>query len=304
MMSRLSQAARVAISLTPKKFQSVAKFLYRLPVYYAEERSFQRAEEAGLGVAVLCPAEGIQIFLPSDRIAHAVMMRFFFERDSTAEWRTFLALAEGCRSFVDIGASGGCFSSLFAASRPDGEILSIEPDPPSREVLNDVRALNLRPEANRWLIDARGVGSTPEEVAFLSNGYGAEVLNDGGNEATRAFAVFNRREATNVMVQVDTLENICRTHDFKPDIIKVDIESYEYEMIESSQSFLDRFAPRIHLELHLLALQDRGLDPQRPLRILQGLGYRSFRQPPGRSLVDELGAATGQLVLRLDLVRT
>src|SRR5687768_6577237 len=71
-----------------------------------------------------------------------------------------------------------------------------------------------------------------------------------------------------------TLQSICRKAAITPDFIKIDIESYEYEVLVSSIDFLDEFKPRLHLEVHSPQLRKRGLDPGHLLRRLGALGYR------------------------------
>ena len=70
-----------------------------------------------------------------------------------------------------------------------------------------------------------------------------------------------------------TLRSICREAAFTPDLIKIDIESYEYEVLMSSIDFLDEFKPRLHLELHSPQLRKRGLELGHLLQRLEALGY-------------------------------
>lgn len=293
---------RTAVKLAPPEVRHFLRFAYRLPVYYAQDLSDQRCAEAELGVAVLSPAEGIEVVLPSDRIAHAVFRSFFFERETNREWREFLSLSQGCKMFADVGASGGTFSTLFARSRGDCEILSIEPDPTSVDVLHDVRSLNGRPSVKRWIVDPRAVGASSVKMTFISNGYGAEAVRESGNDMTKKFAVWNRREARVLTVDVERFDAICMSHQFLPDLIKIDTESYEYELIVSSIEFLRRVKPRIHLELHLAVLRERGLDPQLPLRLLQEIGYRLWQDKTDRPLSHLVHHAGDVPVIRMNLV--
>ena len=72
-------------------------------------------------------------------------------------------------------------------------------------------------------------------------------------------------------------EKILVEHGVEPDVIKIDIESYEFELIVSSLDFLRRCKPRIMLELHVSAIAERGLDVRYPLRCLASIGYKPLR---------------------------
>jgi hypothetical protein len=89
-------------------------------------------------------------------------------------------------------------------------------------------------------------------------------------------------------VQCTNLDTILAEHGVVPDVIKIDIESYEFDLIVSSLDFLRRCKPRIMLELHVSAIDERGLDVRYPLRCLASIGYKPLRstsKDPG-SLVD------------------
>jgi hypothetical protein len=77
-----------------------------------------------------------------------------------------------------------------------------------------------------------------------------------------------------VKVPVFTLQSVCEKYAIVPDLIKLDIESFEHEVLLSSTEFLRRTKPRIHLELHLGMIRDRGLDARAGMRTLFDLGYR------------------------------
>ena len=74
--------------------------------------------------------------------------------------------------------------------------------------------------------------------------------------------------------EVDRLSSICRGYEFAPDLLKIDVEGYEYEVILSSQDLLTAYKPKIHLELHLDLLKRRGKEPKHILSLLDEIGYR------------------------------
>lgn len=181
-----------------------------------------------------------------------------FERDTWQEWQRFLHAREGKKRFVDVGASGGFFSAIFAqtASGPDEAVLSIELDPPSFAVLQEVREVNAG-ECCRWFVDPRGVSDAPGRLMLEQSGYGAALRPNGQGRS----------------MEVDTLEAICRAHAMEPDLLKVDIEGMEYELFMGSEDFLRHYRPTIHLELHPALIAARDKDPSDILAVLGRLGY-------------------------------
>jgi FkbM family methyltransferase len=195
------------------------------------------------------------------------------------ELKEFLELSAGCRSFLDIGASGGFFSVLFAASRAEtSTILSIEPDPSARQALTDLRMRNARRNV-KWKIDGRGLMDRVQRVPFVSSGYGAEVMSTSALQNAEKCAAENNLKKLIFDAPCTTLEAITLEHNVEPDLMKVDIESFEYEVIQSSLEILQRWKPRMMLELHIALLRVRGRDPEFLLTSLASIGYRRFRKP-------------------------
>jgi hypothetical protein len=60
-----------------------------------------------------------------------------------------------------------------------------------------------------------------------------------------------------------------------PDIMKIDIETYEFEVLGASIDWISRYRPALQLEVHWAMLHARGKDPSAFLSPLVDLGYRS-----------------------------
>jgi hypothetical protein len=73
---------------------------------------------------------------------------------------------------------------------------------------------------------------------------------------------------------VTTLESLCEKMNFVPDLIKMDIESWEYEVINDSLEFLYEHSPSIHLEIHTKQLAERGISASDLVASLKKVGYR------------------------------
>jgi len=89
--------------------------------------------------------------------------------------------------------------------------------------------------------------------------------------------------------EVDTLKLV-------PDLLKVDVEGYEYEVIAGARRLLAERKPAICLELHLDLLERRGQSAARVIGELEAHGYR-FRSCTGEPL------STSQIVNSMHVVR-
>lgn len=264
----------------------VLHFAARLPVYWRRFASERRKWNRALLGDTLCPAEDIAIRAPDHAIAHEVFEAMVFENAGAVELRDFLELAGDCTSFVDLGASGGFFSAVFACSRRGAAtVLSVEPDPVSVRVLESVRGKNARAGID-WKIAAVGVAATEGRIAVMADDahYGVSVMQ--GNQKAGE-------------VPVMPLARLCSEQQVTPDLIKIDIESMEYEVVLSSLDFLKQHRPRLHLELHSPFLVKQGRDPKEVMAALFALGYR-FRY--ALTPADFLADFDPTQILRLDLV--
>ena len=169
-------------------------------------------------------------------------------------------------TFADIGANEGYFSVVAARLvGPTGRVLAIEPQNRLQEVLHRNFALN----AAHNVTLVRSAVSDAAGVAELNL---APSMNTGATSLMRRTRYALERET----VPLRTLTDIFSAAGLERiDLLKMDIEGWEYEAILGSPALFASGAIRaISLELHPDHLRDRGLDAQRIVDFLQGCGYR------------------------------
>jgi FkbM family methyltransferase len=167
--------------------------------------------------------------------------------------------------FVDLGANEGFFSVV--ASRlvgPAGRILAIEPQSRLGSVIR--RNLELNDAANVTL--AQVAISAEAGVAEFSL---APDTNSGSSGLTRATRYANPTQAVRTL----TLDACLREYSLTTvDVMKIDIEGYEYEaVLGAKEIFLTHKVRRMLIEVHEKLLSARGRRAQDITDFLLSCGY-------------------------------
>jgi FkbM family methyltransferase len=230
-----------------------------MPVYRRIERSLQLRMQQDLPFNAIPIKDDLCIYSPDHLLCYRIFSDMASETCTRIELAGFLRLAKGCACLLDVGASAGYFSSIFAQMcAVPAKVVSVEPEAKSFQLLQESRRLNSRHGVD-WLILNCGVAEADRIVKFK----GGPQLGTTVDES----------DPDGVDIKCMTLSSICREAGVRPDLMKLDIESYEYEVLMSSTDFLGDIKPRLHLELHSPELRQRGLDPGDLLRRLDALGY-------------------------------
>jgi FkbM family methyltransferase len=168
--------------------------------------------------------------------------------------------------FADIGANEGYFSVVGARLvGQKGRVLAVEPQLRLQEVLRRNFALNDAAD----VILVRSAVSDSAGVAQLNL---APSMNTGATSLMRRTRYALERETVPLRTLADI---VAQTGLDRIDLLKMDIEGWEYEAILGSPALFTSGAIRaISLELHPDHLRDRGLDAQRIVDFLVGCGYR------------------------------
>jgi FkbM family methyltransferase len=155
---------------------------------------------------------------------------------------------------------------MFARSRRHpARILSVEPDPQCLPLLKQTVDLNGSGDID-WQIAPVAVSDAPGRISIpLSNRFYESALagGEGGGE---------------IEVEATTLVDLVAGRSWQPDIIKIDAESFEYEIICPSLSLLERLRPALQLEVHWEMLAARGRAAADFLVPLADMGYRGLRR--------------------------
>jgi FkbM family methyltransferase len=140
---------------------------------------------------------------------------------------------------VDIGAHIGYYTLLFAKYvGPSGRVFAFEPLPANFELLERNVRLNELPYIQTF---SQAIFSRNQEVALgvpddLQHSGDASVYHGGGARQFR--------------VSATTLDSFCDSANLRPDVVKMDVEGAEYDVLMGAERMIDRFRPKLLIELH------------------------------------------------------
>lgn len=221
--------------------------------------------DLGEGVQLSCHPESARTF-----------SCFLHNPDARQEWATFRATAQPGMRFWDLGAHYGFFS--LAALQLGGEqaqVLAIEPSATAFHLLT--LNLALTGAGDRGLARQLAVGPENGHIAMLSAGINGEHY--------LVKAMPGRPDAHEV--PQSNLPGLYAITGWTPTHIKIDIESYEYELLAAPDNLaaLKNWRPILFLELHCQWLRERQRDPKSVLAHLAANGYHIPDWPQTEALL-------------------
>jgi FkbM family methyltransferase len=166
---------------------------------------------------------------------------------------------------VDVGANYGYTTTYFASEvGPEGFVLSIEPEPDTRALLeHNVRSsgyqnVEIVPAAAG---DASGTISLWRSATNLAN------------HSLNGSLVPNVRDS--VEVDVVTVDELCtgRLGGRLPTVLKVDVEGWEWATLQGARRTLEQARPAIWLEYWPDGIRANGHEPRDVLDLFDSLGY-------------------------------
>lgn len=177
-------------------------------------------------------------------------------------------VAEGSH-FLDIGAHYGYFSLIASElTGAKGKVLALEPARKSGAVLQQ----NCKDRSNITIIP-KAISDQIGEISFyefpnLFSEYNAINIDQFRDE--KWFADFNPVKTT---VPTTTVNEIT-AKDFKPTMIKIDVEGAELKVIEGGMDFFRNHSPVIAMEY--LAPARGNTEHRKALELLRQTGYQTY----------------------------
>ena len=200
------------------------------------------------------------------RDCHGELHYFTDSPRGRTEFSALVEAATGARVAFDIGAHAGMISALFCAANPRLQVHAFEPSPLLCRRLENTVALN--GFADRLSIQPVGIGAEAGTVEML-------IDPAGGFVQTQRFDHTMWAQPEAIQVRLETVAQAAGRLGVVPDLVKLDIEGFEYEAIQGSRDFLRQHRPTILLELHLNYLAERRRSARALVGTLTDAGYKA-----------------------------
>ena len=143
----------------------------------------------------------------------------------------------------DVGANVGIYVLQIARwSAPDGRIVAFEPNPATLAVLR--AHVEMNGLESRVTIVPKGAGARAGIAALYDEEAGSGLSRIGAPNP----GIHVPMKPT--PIALTTIDDYCRDTGVLPDWILIDVEGYEYEVLQGATETLRRHAPRVVVELH------------------------------------------------------
>lgn len=212
-----------------------------------------------------------------DPVFSFIWFHHFNEEDLTF---TLLKYLKPGMTFLDVGAHIGYFSMLasFLVGKK-GQVHSFEVTPRTFNILADNVSKLGNVKAN-----LKAVWSRPKTITFHDYGSFYAPCNSY-TEGKIAPRILKHLKPKLWKTKAITLDEYCKTHKVKPDFVKIDVESAEYEVLLGMMGVIKKYKPIISIEIGDLDSSDSS---KKNIKLLQNLGYTAFNFSDGRLVEHKL----------------
>jgi FkbM family methyltransferase len=173
---------------------------------------------------------------------------FYGKRREPETMRFFADHVEEGAVVLDVGGHIG-YTALYLASLvgPKGRVFVFEPGPNNLQYLRD----NVQARPNITLVES-ALGSQKGKQSFF-----VEDLSGQNNSFIRDYSALTANAASaNFKVKIDevtvdvlTMDEFCRERTLRPHLIKIDVEGFEFEVLQGAMDVMQRCRPVLVVEI-------------------------------------------------------
>jgi FkbM family methyltransferase len=165
---------------------------------------------------------------------------------------------------LDVGANVGISAMMMARwCGSEGHIYAFEPSPTPKKLL--AQHLELNGLADRVTISECALSDAEGTATFYASGI-------SGKSALSKANIGQESEA--VKVPVTTIDSYCEANKIKPSLIKIDVEGFEFKVLNGARKTMKEVRPRILVELHPMFWPALGIDTAWAASQLRELNYK------------------------------
>ena len=207
--------------------------------YFLETR--YRKDNEGLSADIMIFRPGLKLLIhPESRTAFEYFC--YLSPMMVEEMDCFLETTSEKTRLLDIGALHGIFSLVFAMQNSRRKALAVDASPVAfARLLYNIKKNDL-------------TNITPIECA-LSDKAGTLAMH---YEWEHAVAAGGDPGGNIIHVPMTTGDELCQRLDFRPDVIKIDVEGHEIKVLKGLSEIIRECSPMIFLEVHPKRIAEEG----------------------------------------------
>jgi FkbM family methyltransferase len=221
---------------------------------------------------------GITYTLPIEALSplYFFLHSRFIENYEGEYYQAVIELVKPGDTVFDVGAFIGLYALGFSAAAGDaGTVTCFEPNPYTLAVLRKTVEAN---RAHNVILEQKALGSSPGEADLWVRG-------TASTSSLHGVRILGRGRLEKVPCVVTTLDQYVATSGRVPDVLKIDVEGFEWEVLQGANDTLPKHAVCICCELHPDRLSAQGRSAEMVVDLLRGWGYRvvgEFTRTAGR----------------------
>jgi FkbM family methyltransferase len=171
-------------------------------------------------------------------------------------------------NIMDVGANIGTTALTFAQLVPKGKVIAFEPNSTNFKRLSENASLNKTINVS---LNNVGLGHKEEQVKL----YVIDDTNPGMNRILNNSAMVNElnSEVINIKRLDDFIEKEKITH---LDLIKIDVEGYEFNVLKGAEKILNDFKPVLFIEVNDANISQNGSSAKELITHLQQKKYAIY----------------------------
>lgn len=162
---------------------------------------------------------------------------YYGKKRDLEEYNLYKKMIHSGQSVLEIGTHIGYLTQVFEMLvGKDGSVLAVEPSPKNIYFLKK----NILSET---FVVEKAASNVSSEVDFYTEEYGG-FTNSLIDEFTKTQNISNNKNQfvkspiSNIKVQTDTIDNICKVYKFYPNFIKIDVEGAELLVLKGALNTL------------------------------------------------------------------
>lgn len=154
-------------------------------------------------------------------------------------------------TIIDAGAQIGMYTILFSKLAHNGKVYAFEPT----DTVEFLKSNLIENNCNNVEIINKPLSSHVE------------------TKTDKIFKIWSKQIIDEKEFEFETIDNFVKSRNIKVDLLKIDVDSYDYEVLIGSENTLREQSPYVIVELNH-ALEKRGYRKEQGIQFLQSLGYR------------------------------